>query len=324
MTERVKMMKKDLNIYLTTFNRAEMLKDAIKSVLEQTYQNYDLYILDNCSSDKTGEVVASFSDSRIHYIRHEKNILGGGNINYALEHNDQEYFMICHDDDIMLPGMVQREIEYLKANPSTTLVSCQNQVINAEGIEIPSGDRKPSKTLQFRDGEFLKAYMSEQQYISFPTIMYRGKFVKENRVRIDPSVGPSADVKMCFEIERAGGTIAILPDALYCYRMHEGQDSFIHRSEMIRQLFNSMKGDSYYTSKISRKDERCYYRRMLYDEACLFGRKTITHKQMMIDERNFSSSIPHLFTDQLIFYLFCGFSWIFPWAVHGVYRAVKK
>ena len=62
----------DLCIYITTYNRVQYLKLAIDSILNQSYDNFTLIILDNCSTDGTYEYVLSLKDSRVKYIRHLK------------------------------------------------------------------------------------------------------------------------------------------------------------------------------------------------------------------------------------------------------------
>lgn len=62
-----------VSVVIPTYNRAHLLGRAIKSVLDQTYQDFELIIVDDASSDNTGQVVATFADPRIHYLRHEKN-----------------------------------------------------------------------------------------------------------------------------------------------------------------------------------------------------------------------------------------------------------
>jgi glycosyltransferase involved in cell wall biosynthesis len=62
-----------VSIIIPTYNRSRLLARAVKSVLNQTYQNFELIIVDDASTDNTEEVVGSFNDERIKYVRHEKN-----------------------------------------------------------------------------------------------------------------------------------------------------------------------------------------------------------------------------------------------------------
>ena len=89
-----------VTIAIPTYNRADgYLKNAIECALKQTYQNVEVVISDNCSSDNTEEVVKGFNDPRIRYFRQQANIGANNNFNYCLEKAKGIYFLLFHDDD---------------------------------------------------------------------------------------------------------------------------------------------------------------------------------------------------------------------------------
>lgn len=112
------------------------MEESIKSVLRKSYSHFNLYVLDNCSTNETEQIVKKFDDKRVHYIRHKENLGGIGNINYAFNHNSQKYFVVFHDDDIMWDGMLKSEIEVLENNPSIAMVSCLSQPMDENGNPI--------------------------------------------------------------------------------------------------------------------------------------------------------------------------------------------
>ena len=93
-------MRFKVTVAIPTYNRAHYLPEAIESVLAQTFQDFELLILDNASTDNTPELVKSFKDERIRYVRNQTNIGMFGNCNKALELARGEYVIIFHDDDI--------------------------------------------------------------------------------------------------------------------------------------------------------------------------------------------------------------------------------
>jgi len=91
-----------VTIGIPTYNRANgYLKGAVASALEQTYENMEIVISDNCSSDDTEQVVKSFNDTRIRYFRHRVNIGANDNFNFCLEQAKGAYFLLLHDDDVI-------------------------------------------------------------------------------------------------------------------------------------------------------------------------------------------------------------------------------
>jgi len=99
--------KPTISVTITTYNRAHLLPRAINSVLNQTYQNFELIIVDDCSTDNTKEVINTFSDSRIIYHRHTKNkgLLAATNTGWELTRG--KYTCKLDDDDELLPNALE-------------------------------------------------------------------------------------------------------------------------------------------------------------------------------------------------------------------------
>lgn len=91
-----------VTIAIPTFNRASgNLTCALQSAINQTYENIEIIVSDNCSSDHTEQVIKQFADPRIHYIRHPENIGANANFNFCVSHAKGEYFLLLHDDDLI-------------------------------------------------------------------------------------------------------------------------------------------------------------------------------------------------------------------------------
>jgi len=111
-----------VSVGIPVYNGADYIADAIESVLAQTYQNFNLTICDNCSTDETEKIVSEYRDPRITYVRHYENIGILNNANSCLELADGEYFNILHHDDIMLPTNLERKVHLLESNPEIGFV----------------------------------------------------------------------------------------------------------------------------------------------------------------------------------------------------------
>lgn len=110
-------MKPLVSVIITTFNRSELVKKAIDSVLNQTYMNFELIVVDDCSTDHTKEAVNSFSDDRITYIQHAMN-KGEGSRNSGLECVRGDYVAFLDDDDEWFKDKLELQVDLLSAKPA--------------------------------------------------------------------------------------------------------------------------------------------------------------------------------------------------------------
>lgn len=104
-----------VTIGIPTYNRAAgYLRNAIERSLGQSYENIEVVVSDNCSTDNTTEVVQSFNDSRLHYFRQQTNIGPNKNFNFCLHQAKGDYFLLFHDDDVIDKDFVESCISALK------------------------------------------------------------------------------------------------------------------------------------------------------------------------------------------------------------------
>ena len=93
-------MEKDLvSIIMPSYNTAPYIRETIQSVLDQTYQNWELIIVDDCSTDNTDEVVASIKDKRIRYLKNEKNSGAAVSRNRSLSEAKGRWIAFLDSDD---------------------------------------------------------------------------------------------------------------------------------------------------------------------------------------------------------------------------------
>jgi hypothetical protein len=122
-----------VTIAIPTYNRSELLKASLQSVLAQDYPDFQVLVLDNASFDDTDAVVRSFADSRITYVRNESNIGAFRNWQRAVEINSSPYLSILSDDDILLPNFIYESVLALDNHPHAALSSAQAEFIDMNG-----------------------------------------------------------------------------------------------------------------------------------------------------------------------------------------------
>ena len=106
-----------ISVIITTYNRADMLPRAIESVLAQTLQDYEIIIVDDCSTDNTQDVIAKFDDSRIRSFLHERNKRQAASINTGIARAQGEYIAFLDDDDEWLPIKLCHQAALLDSSP---------------------------------------------------------------------------------------------------------------------------------------------------------------------------------------------------------------
>ena len=275
----MKLSEVRITAFIVTYNRVEYLKKAIDSVLNQTCRDFELIILDNCSTDGTEEYIKSLNDERITYIRHEKNIGGGGNIAYAFAHCKGDYFAVFHDDDVLHTNFLEEAAAYLDSHEQCAAVSCLSNIIDENGSYTRITDEAKAQERTFSGSGFFAEYINNQRNFVFPATLYRTAFIKEKQINMTFAAGPCADVVVYMDIEKEGGTVAEIPKVLIDYRVYKNQDSSAHLEEMLIKLIQFLTKDAYYGQLLRRNLQgrkrylQWYFRRLLAREAsgCIDG-----------------------------------------------------
>lgn len=110
-------MEKGLvSIIMPSWNTERFIATSIHSVISQTYSNWELIIVDDCSTDNTDDVVASFSDSRIKYIKNEHNMGAALTRNRAMREAQGEWIAFLDSDDLWAPKKLEKQIAFMKNN----------------------------------------------------------------------------------------------------------------------------------------------------------------------------------------------------------------
>ncbi len=164
-----------VSVCIPTYNRANLLREAIQSVLSQSFEDFELIVCDNASEDDTGSVVRSFSGERIRYFRNPRNLGPRENLNRCLRLAGGNYIAILPDDDMMLPENLAKKVEALLRNPQVGLVHSKYHLIDEEGRIIKydtnwgHGPDRTADAVERRE-DLLTAFLNT---INLPTVLFR-------------------------------------------------------------------------------------------------------------------------------------------------------
>lgn len=126
---------------MPTYNHENLVAESIESVLKQTYQNWELIIGDDCSTDKTYEIVKSYENrfpNKIKAYRNEKNLGITANCNKLLKRCTGKYIAFTAGDDLFLPNKVLLQVKHMEANPHCYLSYHDVEIFDSETGEVIS------------------------------------------------------------------------------------------------------------------------------------------------------------------------------------------
>jgi glycosyltransferase involved in cell wall biosynthesis len=127
--------KPRVTVVLTTFNRANVLETTVQTILDQAFQDFQLLIADDCSTDGTEDTVATLmrADPRVRYLRQPMNVGMPANLNSAIAASTGEYVANLHDGDIYRSDLLARWIEALGSCPRAAFVFNACEQLAADG-----------------------------------------------------------------------------------------------------------------------------------------------------------------------------------------------
>lgn len=199
-----------VTVLMPAYNVGKYIRESIDSVLKQTYRDFELLVVDDCSTDNTAEVVKRFDDPKIKYVKNEKNLGLADNLNRGLELIETEYVARMDGDDIANPMWLEREIGLLETHPE---------------IGICSGGFRFFGT---RDGEVIYPEHPEDAQANMLfgcTVIvpvFRRSILIDNDLHYKSEAFPAEDYRLWAECIRVTKLYTI-QDVLFQYRMHESQ-----------------------------------------------------------------------------------------------------
>lgn len=204
--------------------KIEYLKEAIESILNQTYTNFELIIIDDCSQDESVEYIQSLSDSRIVVMINEKNSGPAVSRNKGIDASKGKYIAVMDSDDISLPNRLQVEVDYMENNPDVIVCGSWFEKFGVENYV-----RKPV----IDDFEIYRCqllFSNTPTTLCSPSAMIRKSMLDEHRIRYDESLLKTEDYGLWVDCSKVA-RFHIIKEVLVKYRTHAQQTSIKDFSE---------------------------------------------------------------------------------------------
>lgn len=201
-----------LSVILPAYNAERYLREAISSILQQTFTDFELLVLNDGSVDSTEQVVLEFDDQRIRYICNERNIGLANTINKGLALANGELIARMDADDISLPTRLETQVRYLDTHPEVMLCSCAIQQFGAAQRQMIGPN----------DFEQVKVNMLFASAIGHASSVWRKDFFTNNQLAFRQDEFPAEDYGLWTRAVFYGKMVNI-PDVLYHYRIYPEQ-----------------------------------------------------------------------------------------------------
>jgi glycosyltransferase involved in cell wall biosynthesis len=218
-----------VSVLMPTYNYASYLAEAIESVLAQDFQDFELLIVDDCSSDQTAEVVRPFCDRdrRVRFVANPSNLGMVENWNRCLEQARGEYIkFLFGDDKLSGPQALGRMLGMLRDNPSAVLAASARRILDekSEGTQIwrplPEGCHDGRKVIA-------RCLIENANLVGEPSaVLFRRK---DARRGFDPKFRQIVDMEMWFHLLEQGD-LAYTREPLCAFREHARQQSKLNNT----------------------------------------------------------------------------------------------
>jgi hypothetical protein len=210
-----------VTVFIPTYNRAKLLPHSIRGVLEQTFDDLRLVISDNASEDETPDVVASFDDPRVEYVRQPENLGLLGNQNWFLTQVETDFALILADDDLVYPTLLERMVAELDRRPRAGVAHAAFDLIDEKGdVLLPHVNWTYGLEHDCVESseEFIRESMRWSCRVCQSTALMRTAALPPDRMVQEDL--PAIDFGMWLRIAAAGWGFAFLNDTLGAYRIH--------------------------------------------------------------------------------------------------------
>lgn len=206
------MSEPTVSAIITTYNRAHMVGEAIQSVLDQTYADFELIVVDDGSIDDTKKIVLGFADERIQYVYQPNAGLAAAR-NTGIRHSTGKYLAFLDDDDLFLPNKLELQVPFLEHNPEIGWVSGGFFVTDGEHRVL--AERRPWTS--FPDLR-TKTWLFSCMIAPHTTLITHQWLTKVGG--FDPDMRYGEDWDLWLRLAHAGCQMAWIEYPVCCYRMH--------------------------------------------------------------------------------------------------------
>lgn len=239
-------MKPDISVIMSVYNGETYLEEAIESVINQTFKNWELIVINDCSTDSTSEILTAFAskDERIKVNTNEVNLKLPTSLNKAISLSSGKYIARMDADDICLPERFEKQYKFMEEHQDVALSSCRFMTVK-NGVYMSGGAGGRC------DNQALRAMLLVANPILHPGVIAKAEVMK--KFNYDTTLTCTEDLELWTRMVMGNQKIEILPECLLIYRLHDKQ---ITSTTLERQHTEVLKiQQKYYGTLLREMDE---------------------------------------------------------------------
>jgi glycosyltransferase involved in cell wall biosynthesis len=198
---------------MPVYNGAAFVQEALTSILEQTFDEFEFLIVDDGSTDATYEILSSCRDPRVHLLRNHTNLGLARSLNRGLTVARGRYVARMDADDASLSHRLRVQTDFMDAHPEVGLCGAWIEVVG-EGVKQVW--RYPS------DHDTIRTRLLFESTLAHPVVMMNRRLLEEDRLSYDETFGAAQDYEL-WSRAASGCVLANLPEVLLTHRLHGEQ-----------------------------------------------------------------------------------------------------
>lgn len=228
-------MQPVVSIIMPTYNRADYLKKAVQSVLDQTFTDFEIIVINNYSTDDTLDVISAFNDNRIKVINFKNEGIIAKSRNQGIIQSVGKYIAFLDDDDLWYPDKLELQIKYLDEHPDFDLVYSSALIIDEHGT-------RKGLLNNYRDAKTGHVFLDllYENFIPVLTVLMKRKIIDTNGLlNEDPSMRAAEDFEYWLRASLKFN-FGYIDKPLALYRIHsEGVSMTINRPLLTQKTLRS-------------------------------------------------------------------------------------
>lgn len=205
-------MNPKVSVIMSVYNGEKFLRDSIESILNQTFNDFEFIIIDDCSTDKTADIIKTYSyrDPRIRIITNEQNLGLTKSLNIGINESRGEFIARMDSDDVTLPERFEKQVRFLDENKDYGVVGAWAKVIDDLGVEVDEFDWET-------DDKTIRKNLIKWNSMIHPLAMIR-KDILEKVGMYSENLRYAQDYDLWFRVAKVS-KLANLPEFLLKYRI---------------------------------------------------------------------------------------------------------